>query len=441
MSAPARPAGKCASLGALSQLEARLTLNGLVAAEGTQTLPVANIGFRARLQPSGAASIQVPILLDNGGRRSDLEFGLELSPLGRGYSVDGRLTGQQVELEDLLGVLSVFLASAAPETADQPLAPAQVVPDAVAAWDRFSGRLALDVKSITRGQDWAMTGLTGAVAIEPSVVTLQKLTAAFSATSRLDAKMELRFTGGAMPYRLVGEYALNDFDTGRLFKAIDPSRPPTVEGLFNISGRLAGNGETMSRAVDRVTGQFQLTSRGGVFRGLQRASNKVSMTSKAVELGASVLGSIFGSDKVVKTAEKVAGQAYFVDQLAAGIGEFKYDLLSVRLARDELLNMNLEDISLVSPEIRLSGRGSVSYVIGRPLLEQPLTASLSFAARGKMEQLFAKARLLDGTKDELGYSRTREPITLAGTLAKPDPTAFFTKIATAKLADFLDADN
>jgi hypothetical protein len=429
-----------ASLGALTQLEARVTLNGLVAADTGLTLPVANVGFRARVQPNGATAVQVPVLLDNGGRRSDLDFALELSPLGQGYSVDGRLSGNQVELEDLLSVLGVFSASAAPDSSDKPVPAAQVPPDVTAAWARFSGRLGLDIKAVTRGETWAMTGLTGSVAIEPSLVTLQKLQASFSETSRLAAKMEMRFTGGAMPYRFTGDYSLNDFDTGRLFQAIDPTKPPTVEGLFNISGRLAGNGETMTRALDRAQGEFQLTSRQGIFRGLQRTSTKLSMTSKAVELGASVLGSLLGSDKATKTAEKVAGQAYFVDQLAQGIGEFKYDLLSVRLSRDELLNMNLENISLVSPEIRLNGRGTVSYVVGKPLLEQPLNATLSFAARGKIEQLFTKARLLDGSKDELGYSRTKEPVTLGGTLAKPDPTAFFTKIAQSKLADFLDME-
>ena len=175
-----------------------------------------------------------------------------------------------------------------------------------------------------------------------------------------------------------------------------------------------------------------------MFRGLQRTSNRLSRTSKAVELGASVLGSIFGSEKVTRTAEKVAGQAYFVDQLAQNLAEFNYDLLSVHLSRGELLDMTLEDISLVSPEIRLNGRGDVSYVAGKPLLEQPLNASLTFSARGKTEQLLDKLNALDGTKDELGYSKTKAPVTLAGTLAKPDPTAFFTRIATAKLADFLD---
>lgn len=430
-----------AAMGAHSQMEARMTVNGLMTTDSPRVLPVANLSFRGLVQANGAVSIQAPLLLDNAGRRSDLNFALELLPLGRGYSVDGRLTGQQVELEDLLGVLGVFMASAAPDEGDRSVASGTVPPDTVAAWSRFSGHLGLDLKSVTRGKDWSMTGLTGAVAIEPALLALRTLEASFSETSRLAAKLELRFTGGAMPYRLTGDYSLSDFDAGRLFKALEPGKPATVEGLFSVAGRFSGNGETPGRAVDRLQGEMQMTSRQGIFRGLQRTTGKVSMTSKAVELGASVLGSLFGSDNVTKTAEKVAGQAYFVDQLAQSIGEFNYDLLSVRLARDELFNMNLEEISLVSPEIRLTGRGSVSHVDDRPLLDQPLSASLHFAARGKVEQLLGKLRLLDGTKDELGYSRTKETITVAGSLTKPDPTGFFTKIATAKLVDFLDTEN
>ncbi len=426
-----------AVLGAHRQVEARVTLNGLIAADTGHTLPVANVGFRAVSGNNRALSIQVPILLDNAGQRSDLNFALELSPLGRGHSVDGKLTGQQVELNDLLGVLGVFLASAAPDNGDKPVATGASTPDTVAAWSQFSGQLALDIKTVTYGKEWAMTGLTGDVTIEPARLALQKLSASFSETSRLAAKMEMRFTGGPLPYRLAGDYTLNDFDLGKLFKAIDPAKPPAVDGLFSISGQLSGNGETTGRAIDRLHGDFQLTSRQGIFRGLARTSSKVSAATKAVDAIAA-LGSIFGSDKVKQGAEKVAGASYFADQLAQNLAEIKYDLLSVKLSRDELLNMNLEEIGLVSPEMRFTGRGTITYVAGKPLLEQPLSASLGFAARGKTEELLGKARALDGTKDDLGYARTKEPITLTGTLAKPDPTAFFTRLASAKLSEYLD---
>lgn len=422
------------------QIEARITLNGLIAAENGHVLPVANIGYRSVVQANGGLSIQVPILLDSAGRRSDLNFSLELAPpAGQVRTVSGKVTGQRIELEDTLGVLGVFMAAAAPETADTPPpATGTVRPDTTAAWSKFSGRLSLDVKSVTRGTEWTMSDLTGEVAIEPAALSLQKLQASFNEKSRLTAKMEMKFNGGPMPYRLTGNYSLNDFDVGKLFKAFDPGKPPTVDGLFSMQGTVAGNGETPSRAIDRLHGEFQMTSRQGVFRGLARTSAKVSMTSKAVEIGASVLGSLFGSDKGTKTAEKVAGMAYYADQLAQSLAELNYDLLSVKLSRDELLNMNLEEIGLVAQEVRLTGRGDVTYVSGKTLLEQPLTASLNLAARGKVEELLNKARLLDGTKDELGYARAKETVTLGGTLGKPDPTAFFTRIAAAKISDLLD---
>ena len=431
------------ALGSTSQVEARVTVNGLVAREGGQTLPVANLSFRAVAGSDGRITVQAPLLLDRAGQRSDLNFSLELVPVRGVFGIDGKLTGDHVELADALAVLGVFLASAAPDTPPPPpdFAAPRVTADAKAAWSRFAGDLTLDVKSVTRGTEWTMTGLTGQVKIEPLRLALGKLEAAFGEKSRFAAKGEVRFETGANPYALTGDFSLDEFDAGKFFKALEPNKPPTVEGLFSVQGHLLGDGETLSRTFERTRGAFELTSRQGVFRGLQRTGNKVSMTSKAVELGASVLGSIFGSEKATKAAEKVAGSAYFVDQLAQSIGELNYDQLNLRLVRAESLNLALEDFSLVSPDLRLLGKGTVNYVAGKPLLEQPLSVTLSLAGRNKVEDTLGKLRLLDGNRDELGYAKTRQPLTVTGTLAKPDPTAFFTKIAAAKLGELLSPEN
>lgn len=432
-----------ATYSATKQIEARLTVNGLVTRDAGQLLPVANLSFRALVDEKGKISFQAPLFLDRAGQRSDLNFSFELTPSGRSYLIDGRLTGDHVALADAASVLGVFSSGTARAT--QPdvtssAVPAPLVADKTSAWSKFRGRLALDVKSATLGKDWSMEGLTGAVAIEPAAITLQKLDAALGGKGQLSAKAEIRFSGGPQPYQLKGDFNLTEFDAGKLFKAIEPTRPPTVEGLFSVAGHFAGEGETLDRTMTQAHGQFDLTSRQGIFRGLQRTSGKVSMTSKAVEIGASVLGSLLGSEKATKAAEKVAGQAYFVDQLAQSLGEFNYDQLNVRLVRDESLNLKLEDIGLISPEVRLLGKGTVTYVVGKPLLEQPMAVSLSLAARGKVEQLLSKLRVLDGSRDEVGYARTKETVTIGGSLAKPDPTAFFTRIATAKAADLLDSN-
>ena len=422
------------ALGSGSLLEARMTVNGLVASAGNEILPVANLSFRALAQPDGKISVQAPLLLDRGGFRSDLGLVVDLTPAGRGFLIDGRLTGEHVELTDALAVLAVFMASAAetPLMAGPAVQPS-VVADTKPVWSLLNGRLALDVKSVVRGADWAMTGLTGLVVIEPADITLQKLEAAFGEKGRFAAKALVSFTKGPQPYDLTGDFSLTEFDAGKLFKALEPSKPATLEGVFTVTGKLTGNGETLGRTLEHSHGTFALASRQGIFRGLQRTTNKVSLATKAVDL----VGSLFGSSKVV---EKVAGAAYYVDQLAQTLGELNYDQLNVKLVRDQILDVKIEDISLVSPEIRLIGKGTVSYVENKDLLEQPLSMSLSLAGRGKVEEQLGKLRLLSGARDDLDYAKAKETITLGGTLARPDPTVFFTRIAVGKLTDLLAPD-
>ena len=416
-----------------------MTLNGLVLRDGNRPLPVANLSLRAVALPDGKITVQMPLLVDRAGQRSDLNFSADLARVGGKFDGEAKLSGERVDLDDAIVLLGVFFAPlAAAEAATAPAAPAGT--DVRPAWAIFNGHLALDVKSLTKGKDWAMTGLTGVVNVEPTQATLQKFEAAFGEKSRLQAKAKLAFAGGPQPYQLTGDFSLTEFDAGKLFKAIEPGRPPTVEGLFTVAGHLNGTGANLAQTVERTHGQFDLTSRQGIFRGLKRSTDKVSVATKAVELGASVLGSLFGQEKVTKAAERIAGQAYFIDQLAASLGELPYDQFSLRLRREESLDVILENVSLVAPDVHLTGHGKVSYTETKPLLEQPLSVELAMGGRGKIEQNLGKIGLLDGTRDDLDYAKMKAPVTVGGTLARPDPGPFFSRLAKSKFSDFLAPD-
>ncbi len=432
--------------GKTEQVEARMTLNGLAARNTTKPLPVANISLKAIRQGEGSATVEVPVLLDRGGVRSDLNFSAALSRARTGHELKAKLSGGRAELEDLLAVLAVFSSTAAetkpaPAPARPATAPVKIVADTAPPWARLTGELAVEVKTVTYGADWTMRGLNGALKIEPTRLSLPKLEAVFGERGRLETRGELLFTPAEQPYRLSGGFSLTEFDPAPLFKAIDPGRPATVEGLFNVTGQINGAGRALDETMQRARGEFQLTSRQGVFRGLKRGTEKVSTATKAVELGAA-LGSLFGSDKVREAAEKVAGQAYFADQLAQEFGELKYDQLTVRLERDAALNVKLNEVALISPEVRLLGQGTVTHVEGRPLLDQPLSVEMTLASRGKVETLLNRARLIEGTaRDDLGYAKTKYPIVVSGTLAKPDATSYYTRLAATKLLDSLAPQN
>lgn len=427
------------------QVEGRTTLNNLVLREGNQPLPVANLNFRAARTPDKRLTLEAPILLDRLGQRSDLTITADAVRRTDGFLFDAKIAGEHLELADALALLG--LAGAPVQAArDEEAKPAPtaaagstrpVEPDARPFWTGVRGELTLDVKSITRGKDWAMTGLNGFVVVDPQRIAVQQLQGMINEKSRLGARVELRFNGGATPYHLSGNFSLTDFDAGALMKAFDPGKPPTLEGIVTVAGGFTGDGANLDQVSDRTRGQFQLTSHSGVFRGLKRQSEKVSVATKAVDAVAA-LGSLFGGDKVKGAAEKVAGASYVVDQIATAVGEIQFDQLSIRATRDDALNLRLDEFALLSPEIRLIGKGSVTYVAGKPLLEQPLSVNYTLAARGKVEQLLGKVRALDGTKDDLGYSKMKDAGTIGGTLSRPDPSQLFIKLAQSKLADFFN---
>lgn len=440
--------------GGTQQAEARITLNGLVARAGGQPLPVANISFRGVHQADGSATVEVPVLFDRSGIRSDLKFTASLARSGTGHRLDAKLAGEHASLEDILAVMGVFSSTAAGQTEPAkptPVAPARaaaaparppvpVVADTMPPWHLFTGRVAFDIKSVTHGKEWAMTGLSGLLVVDPASVSLERLEAGLGGKSRFATKGALRFGAGAQPYKLTGEVTLTEFDAAPVFKALEPGRPPTVEGIFAINGRMESAGRTIDETVERARGEFQLTSRQGVFRGLKRGTEKLSVASKAVELGAA-LGSLFGSDKVREAASKVAGNAYFADQIAQELGELKYDQLAVRLSRDDALNVRLSEVSMISPEVRLVGKGTITHVAGTPLLEQPLSVEATIASRGKLGELFNRARLLENAVDELGYYRVKYPVVIGGSMAKPDAVAFYTRLAASKLIENFSGEN
>lgn len=435
---------RAAHVPAAAQVEGRVTLNNLVLRDNPQPLPVANLGFRVVRTPDRRITIEAPLLLDRLGQRSDLKITAEAVRRADGVFFDAKVAGEHLELADALALVALGGApvpAGEANSAPQPAVAARTTqpakPDARAFWAGLRGEVALDVKSITRGKDWAMTNLGGYLAFEPDRISMQRVQGLINEKSRLGARADLRFNGGAMPYRLSGNFSLTDFDAGAAMKAFDPGKPPVLEGIFTVAGGFTGDGANLDQTIERTRGQFQLTSRQGIFRGLKRATEKVSVATKTVDAVAAI-GSLFGGDKIKGVAEKVAGSSYQVDQLAQALAEIPFDQLVVRAQRDDALNLRISEFSLLSPEVRLIGQGSVTHVAGKPLLDQPLAVSYQLAARGKTEQLLGKLRMLDGAKDDLGYAKMKDLGTITGTLNRPDPSAIFVKLAQSKLIDFLN---
>jgi hypothetical protein len=197
-----------------------------------------------------------------------------------------------------------------------------------------------------------------------------------------------------------------------------------LEGGFNVRSHAEGAGRTVFDLIAHTRGGFELQSRKGIFRGLQQAA-----ASRAAGFVSGLLSTMM--DKV----ESLAMGADVATQLAAQLAELPYDQLTVRVSRDQSLNIKLADFTLVSPTVRLQGEGLITYEKGRSVLDQPMQVRVNMGVMGSTEDLLTRSKLplLAREQDELGYRKLREPFVIGGTLAKPDSSQLYSTLGRSFL--------
>ena len=436
--------------------EGRLTLNGFLSAATGEPLPVANLSFRAGFNEKGEIALQVPLLIDRAGERSDLTLAATLRPAAKGRTIDVRITSEHFVVDDALLLARAFPsgpagnpatdargkeappakptepvlrpAPAAASPPPAPLAAATAVP-AEPEWAGLAGQVAINVKSLVCGRSFEVTGLTGRATISPLRITAENVTAKLGTEGQLKLDAETKFVaGGPLPYASKLNLDVKEFEVGPVFKAWDPSKAPTIEGRFNVRCQAEGAGRTLVDLIERTQGVFVMQSRKGIFRGLQQEATTLSLAAR-------LLGS-FG-EKV----EVIASGAELAQELANQLAEVRFDQLNVRMSRDKSLNTRLADFSLVSPVIRLQGQGEglITYEAGKSLVDEPLQLPVYMGVMGPVETKISKSKLpvLSDERDELGYLKLREPFTVTGTLARPNAGQLYSQIRRSLIDSLL----
>jgi hypothetical protein len=410
-----------ASLGARRELQTKLTVSELTidSKVAAVTLPALTVDLRADLDPNGKTTLSAPLVLERDGRKSDITFVGTVAPNSTGLMVDGRVTSAFLAAEDaqLLGFPFARMAGAIPAAMPEAGESPPVSPrDSAPAWKGIEGRFTLALKKVSYQQKFELTDVSGNLLLEPRTLKLEGVHAALGEGGELKVGAAVTFDGkNRDPYVLGADLTVSDFDPVPLFRAIDPTKPPTIEGKFTAHSHLVGTGSTFPQLVDHAGGEIRLTSKSGVFRGLQSdVADKVQKTTGT----AAAIGGLLTAVK-----EKISdytNRAQVVADIAKRLSEIPFDQLSVSVTRDADLNFNLKDFTLISPEVRLTGTGEIHYGEGAPILAQSLELRLQLGARGKLGDLMSRASLLDGRQDNLGYSGFVVPFRVTGTLEKPD---------------------
>jgi hypothetical protein len=417
-----RAAGEfAASLGSKKEIQAKLSLSELAADPklAPDGLPDIAAEVRADVDAEGKTTVNAPLLLTLAGRKSDLTLSGTFAPSTSGLKLDGRLASTQLFATDAQ-ILSAVLGGNSEETSAAGPTPGR---DEIPFWNGVTGQVVLALKKVVYGKDFEISDVGGTLRIEAGSLNLEGVRAGLGEGGALRLAGGVTFAGKAKePYALKADLAVNNFDSGLFFKALEPAKKPTVEGKVDVVSQLSGGGTNVGQLAERTRGEFRLTSKGGIFRALRSDVAEALKAAPSTISGlVSGIGSLLGSaEKGEKLAADINKRGKLVTEIADRLAEIPFDQLSVAVVRDAALNVRLYDFTLISPEVRLGGTGEIRHVDNTPLLGQPLDLRLQLGARGQLADLMNRASLLDGRQDNLGYSGFAFPLRVGGSLQNPD---------------------
>lgn len=411
-----------------TELQARLTLRSLVTGLGADlaVLPDVSAEVRADVFPTGRIAFDVPLVIERDTRKTEFAAAGSVSPAKGGLrGIEAQFTGAQVYLDDLR-VLAGLLPDRTGTTSGSEMAAKPAGPP----WAGLTGSIGLRLQRVVYAGKLEATAVTGRLRIEEGVLKLEGLQAGLEGGGRARLNSTLSFSGALeQPYALAGEFSIREWDLVPFFRAVAPRQAPTVEGRFDVTSRIAARGATLGELAHAAAGDLQLTSKGGVFRGLpvqvETAAESMGRIAGWISSAGTALGSLTGR----KEAPKIASRAEAVAEFSKTLHPIRYDQLSIVLARDGALRTSLRDFTLISPELRLAGRGSVAHRMEGGLLEDALEMDFTLRVRGRPRELLHYLGALESRTDDFGYTAAAIPLRIGGSLAQPETSELNRRLA------------
>jgi hypothetical protein len=448
-----------AVLGTLHQFAANIELKSLAIDGIAPPLPSASLLVRADVQPNGTVKLQVPFQVQHGMQHSDGQLSADVHPEGKDYVFDAQFTSDLVSIDDLMGISAAFNTAMANQTsaskntqpAGSPVVPtparapmsapaparrstqgvagagsgrlnapiayshgptaesAAAPANASAAlpiWAGYRGKLLLGLKRVTDlSAGFEANDVAGRIQIEPTAVTFDHLTATLGNNGNALLVADLVFDPkGAGSYNLSGELDLNRVNPAPYLKAVSGGQKPTVEGIFDLTAKFKGEAAALDQLGDQLSEDVKLTSRSGKFRGFAVSSKtvdveKLQRTASTVGAILSAAAGMVGYGEGVSYSEKLRAAA----DVLRGFSEISYDQLNVELTHPAGQDTKIADISLISPEIRFVGNGTVDTTSDADWFSRPVHLQVAVAVRGQQAEDMKKIGLVGPDKDTLGY--------------------------------------
>ena len=410
------------SLDGTSEVQLKVSVRDLALASGSAVqLPVVDSEIRAEFEPAGRTSFSVPLRLDYGERTAEIALKGTVQSGPSGTVFDAALEGSQVTGEEI-AALALLARGGGPPSPGDPGLPSSPGP----FWPRVRGKFALRFEAISlRKVD--LRDVRGTLFADPSSLEVASGSATLGGggTARLDGRL-IFLAGAPSPYSFHADLSIGSLDSAPLFKSIDPSKPALIDGRFDVESHLRGVGTGAGDLLDGLQGDVKLLSKDGAFRALHaNIIDSIKQAPSKIVDALDTVSALFG-----KKTDRM-GQALL--ESANEVSEIHYDQMTVTAERVADMDLRLTEINLISPEVRVTGTGRVTYAPGLALQDQPLSVDLELGARGQLGKVLDVVGLLSDERDSLGYAKLVQPIHLGGTLRAVDQSQWKDLLVQASL--------
>lgn len=389
-------------------------------AQGLQLLSGERLGdlstsARADYTPATGLDLEIPVEISGAGTKSDLLILTHLADVGRRSTVETLVTSKVLDANATLAWWRAYQRLGPRSFAANPavVAPRSTLP--APFWDGVEGRLKVALASVhwpNRSQPLQVEFMGVANA---STLQIEQVKVASQDGSSAQFKGELNFvTGvpGAATYHFAGVGQAREFDPAPYLATLDPTRPPLVEGRFDLDLSFKGAGSTWASAMANTQATLVLTGRGGKFRAFDEAALMADFSR--LSGGGSRLASLVGKATSLFTNidKRIAAGNNFMRRFA----DLAYDQATFELMIRPGEEVSVREFSLISPELRLLGRGTLQNNEQIPWAKRSLTLKAEVAVRGANERDLRTLGLIGDKADALGYYSIDRPIEIEGTL-------------------------
>lgn len=414
----------------------------LVAREASQALGTLDLAVEAALDANNSGTMRIPLVVTKSGRRSDLLIDGKVGLKPGAISFDGRITGDQLLVDDLQAFAALGAPPPAPApTTAKPIAPVSAprsatpnsppklfgpIKDTAPVWAGFSGRIELNLKSVKQGTGVTLNDLRGALAATPERLTVENISGSLNGNPFKVATLLTFDVKQPRPYLLNGSLEVPGFDVGAFLRNAEPNTPPPLETTFTVASKFNGTAANVGEFADRLMGQFEFKGSKGILRALNRKAETTSAVTGLLGLAAGLAGQQGLAQGLVGASE-----------LAQLLKDMPFDGITIQVERGADAAIVVKSLEIISPLMRLTGTGRVGSKPGEPFEASPLSLKLQLAAKEQLAHGLNRARQLNGNTDDRGYYLMATPFTVSGTVGKPDSSDFWKNLTLNTAGSFL----